>query len=232
MKVCKRGAGQLLDVSSAEGAASSSDQLAEDMAFVGLSLFPFFLFDPAEPDARAAFAAVAELDVAAMAESWPSVDVDDAMRCLLEMREDCRTRGLDSLSRDYRWLFVGPNRLQAPPWGSVYTDKDGVVFGESTLALRSWMRGHGIVRHEDMEVPDDHIGLMLSMAAWIAEHRPMLVREYVEKHMLTWTDHYLAQLEQAAEKGFYAALAHLTKLSLDGVHRMHALAVEYPTYYR
>ena len=34
---------------------------------------------------------------------------------------------------EYRRLFVGPGHLPAPPWGSVYTDRECVIFGEATL---------------------------------------------------------------------------------------------------
>ena len=46
----------------------------EAVAFVGASLAPFFLNDPRTGDAADAFAAMAELDVAAAAAEWPFVD--------------------------------------------------------------------------------------------------------------------------------------------------------------
>ena len=46
----------------------------------------------------------------------------------------------EELVWEYRRLFVGPGHLPAPPWGSVYTDHECVIFGEATLALRAWMR--------------------------------------------------------------------------------------------
>ena len=68
--------------------------------------------------------------------------------------------------QEYRRLFVGPAPKPAPPWGSVYTDRECVVFGESTLALRAWMRAQGIARLVDDKTPEDHIGLMLVLMAW------------------------------------------------------------------
>ncbi len=34
--------------------------------------------------------------------------------------------------------------LPSPPWGSVWLDRESVLFGDSTLALRQWMRESGI----------------------------------------------------------------------------------------
>ncbi len=132
----------------------------------------------------------------------------------------------------YRRLFVGPDRLVAPPWGSVYTDHECVIFGESTLALRAWMRAHGIERTTDERTPEDHIGLMLAMLSFLVQERPELVDEYAAGHLLTWAPHYLEQLEQAAEHPFYEGLARLTRRSLEGLQQERRLDVTVPRFYR
>ena len=38
------------------------------------------------------------------------------------------------------------------------------MFGETTLALRAWMRAHGVARATDEKTPEDHIGLMLALS--------------------------------------------------------------------
>lgn len=65
-------------------------------------------------------------------------------------------------------LFIGPWALPAPPWGSVWLDKESVLFGDSTLALREWMRATGIALSEQRSEPEDHFGTLLLLAAGCA----------------------------------------------------------------
>ena len=129
-------------------------------------------------------------------------------------------------------LFIGPWALPAPPWGSVYTDRECVVFGEATLALRAWMRRIGVARTTDERTPEDHIGLMLALLAYLAEERPELTDEYLRDHLLTWAPHYLEALEEAADHPFYQGLAALTRSTLLGLQEARGLEVVTPRFYR
>ena len=75
----------------------------------------------------------------------------------------------ESLPEAFQRLFVGPYALPSPPWGSVWLDRENVLFGESTLALRQWMRDNGIHVETEQNEPEDHFGSLLLMAAWLAE---------------------------------------------------------------
>lgn len=205
------------------------------IVFAGASLAPFFLNDPRTGDAADAFAALAELDVAAAAAEWPFVGDETAAvaEALAAMKEGLAAGAdHDDVVWEYRRLFVGPGHLPAPPWGSVYTDRECVVFGESTLALRAWMRTVGVERLADERTPEDHIGLMLALLSFLAAERPELVDDYLRDHLLTWAPHYLEALEEAAEQPFYAGLARLTRLTLAGIQRERGLTVELPRFYR
>lgn len=159
---------------------TSQDASLDAIAFAGATLAPFFLNDPRTGDAADAFAALAELDVEAAAAEWPFVDAVEAAADLALMREGL-VAGADNeeLVWEYRRLFVGPGHLPAPPWGSVYTDHECVIFGEATLALRAWMRACGIERTTDERTPEDHIGLMLALLSFLAVERPELVDDFL-----------------------------------------------------
>jgi TorA maturation chaperone TorD len=75
----------------------------------------------------------------------------------------------ESLPEAWQRLFIGPWALPAPPWGSVWLDKESVLFGDSTLALREWMRANGIALDADRNEPEDHFGTLLLLAAWLCE---------------------------------------------------------------
>ncbi|STU33781.1 twin-argninine leader-binding protein DmsD [Klebsiella pneumoniae] len=59
----------------------------------------------------------------------------------------------ETLPEAWQRLFIGPWALPAPPWGSVWLDKESVLFGDSTLALRQWMRENGIALEADGNEP-------------------------------------------------------------------------------
>lgn len=205
----------------------------EGIAFVGETLGPFFLQDPKTGEAGAAFQALAALDVDAAAAEWPFADEAEARACLALMKEGL-AHGIDDddLVWEYRRLFVGPAPKPAPPWGSVYTDRECVVFGESTLALRAWMRARGIERLVDDKTPEDHIGLMLVLMAWIARNQPADLDDFLRLHLLPWSSHFLDELAEAAKQPFYEGLARLAKASLEGIQAERALDVDYPRFYR
>lgn len=212
---------------------TSQDASLDAIAFAGATLAPFFLNDPRTGDAADAFAALAELDVEAAAAEWPFVDAVEAAADLALMREGL-VAGADNeeLVWEYRRLFVGPGHLPAPPWGSVYTDHECVIFGEATLALRAWMRAQGIARLVDDKTPEDHIGLMLVLMAWIARNQPADLDDYLRLHLLPWSSHFLDELAEAAKQPFYEGLARLAKASLEGIQSERALDVAYPRFYR
>ena len=215
-----------------ENMQDGSDVL-EGIAFVGETLGPFFLQDPKTGEAGAAFQALAALDVDAAAAEWPFAGEAEARACLALMKEGL-AHGIedDDLVWEYRRLFVGPAPKPSPPWGSVYTDRECVVFGESTLALRAWMRAQGIARLVDDKTPEDHIGLMLVLMAWIARNQPADLDDYLRLHLLPWSSHFLDELAEAAEQPFYEGLARLAKASLEGIQSERALDVAYPRFYR
>ena len=214
----------------------------EGVAFLGNTLAPFFLQDPRTGDAGAEFAAVAALDAQAAGAEWPFAGEAQAVSCLSMMVEglaSSRAAGEggafaadDDLMWEYRRLFIGPGAKPAPPWGSVYTDRECVVFGGTTLELRAWMSEHGVARTADEKTPEDHIGLMLALMAWLAQNQPADLSEFLSLHLLTWAGHFLDELADAAEHPFYKGLACLTKASLDGVRKTLGLEVVEPRFYR
>ena len=214
----------------------------EGVAFLGNTLAPFFLQDPRTGNADAEFAALAALDAQAAGAEWPFTSEAEAARDLSLMVEGLaasRAAGEgggfaadDELTWEYRRLFVGPAAKPAPPWGSVYTDRECVVFGATTLELRAWMRAHGVARTTDEKTPEDHIGLMLALMAWLAQNQPADLEEFLRLHLLTWAGHFLGELADAAEHPFYEGLARLTAASLDGVKDTLGLEVVEPRFYR
>ena len=113
-------------------------------------------------------------------------------------------------------LFIGPDALPAPPWGSVWLDRESVLFGDSTLALRQWMREQGIDVESAQNEPEDHIGTLLMLAAWLVESgRQTACDQLLAWHLLPWAGRFLAVFQAQAAHPFYAALGQLTLLTLN-----------------
>jgi TorA maturation chaperone TorD len=221
-----------------DSVSDPAPDVCEAIAFIGRILGSFFSYGP--PQTREALASIASLDVPAAAEEWPFVDTDAALLSLNLMQAgalpyadpNADAAAQDVLLWEYRRLFIGPNRKPAPPWGSVYTDKECVIFGLSCLDLRQWMRQNGVNRQTTHRTPEDHIGELLLLMAWLAQHRPELLGAFLSQHVLTWSSHMLAQLARGTEHPFYVGLAYLTKDSLEGIKDTLELQVLYPIYYR
>lgn len=210
----------------------SNPGMLDGIAFIGDALGPLFYYDPAGPEAASTYEALATLDTEAAALEWPYASPEKTQAALRLMAEGLAHGIDDDLVWEYRRLFVGPATKATPPWGSVYTDRECVIFGEATLGLRAWMRANGIERMTDEREPEDHIGLMLMMLSWISTNKPALLDAFLADHLLTWSSHFLDEVEQATEHPFYEGLARLTRLSLEGIQTERGLVVEHPRFYR
>ena len=224
------------------------EKTLKGIAFVGRTLGPLFRYDPLldREKLEALYVALARSNPTALCEEWPFVAPDEALEPITnmvrgakrfedELAVDNESLGAatSSLADEYRRLFVGPAKKAAAPWGSVYTDRDQVVFGLSTLELREWLRKNGIeVRRGESEEPEDHIGTMLELMAWLADNRPELLGDYLQHHLLTWAPHFLALMQNAAADAFFTGLAALTRSTLLGIQDALSLDVIEPRFYR
>jgi TorA maturation chaperone TorD len=129
------------------------------------------------------------------------------------------TEGARGLAREYQRLFIGPHHFNAPAWGSVYLDRDRVLFGASLLELRQWMCAGGITVNAEKREPEDHIGKMLVLMGWLAAEKPELIRTFLAQHLMPWAPRYLELLRQDAQQPFYEGLAVLTQSTLEGIVR-------------
>ncbi|WP_318389392.1 Tat proofreading chaperone DmsD [Enterobacter sp.] len=121
----------------------------------------------------------------------------------------------EPLSDAWQRLFIGPWALPAPPWGSVWLDRESVLFGDSTLALRQWMRENSIVFETGQNEPEDHFGTLLMLTAWLMEQsRYRECEQLLAWHLLPLAGRFLTVFNEHAGHPFYRALGELTRLTL------------------
>ncbi|MDF7681770.1 Tat proofreading chaperone DmsD [Enterobacteriaceae bacterium ESL0689] len=121
----------------------------------------------------------------------------------------------EPLADAFQRLFIGPYALPAPPWGSVWLDHESVLFGDSTLALRQWLRDHNIHCTTAQNEPEDHFGALLLLTAWLAETgRHDECQQLLAWHLLPWSSRFLEVFIEHAGHPFYQALGELARHTL------------------
>lgn len=159
---------------------------------------------------------------------WPLAserldDIARQLRCDMSPANETRAAA-------WQRLFIGPGTLPAPPWGSVWLDSENVLFGESMLVLRRWMVFNGIDFHTDQNEPCDHIGILLLLAAWLAELGcERLLTQLLGWHVLPWTARFLEVFIERSGHPFYAAVGKLTQLTLCDWQRSMPIVVSQKT---
>lgn len=179
----------------------------ESFAFSARVLGALFGF---APDSEQAAPLVSALTTSDWYQDWPY-----AHESLATLAQTFKTPSDEPLTEAWQRLFIGPYALPAPPWGSVWLDRESVLFGESTLALRQWMRENAIAFDMQQNEPEDHIGTLLMLAAWLAENgRDTQCDQLLAWHLLPWSHRFLSVFIDNAGHPFYEALGKLAQLTL------------------
>ena len=140
--------------------------------------------------------------------------------------EVCRSaKGVDPkrLRSEYTRLFLGPEKLPAPPWESVYVTGEPLLFQESTLAVREAYRRSGYACVGYPREADDHVAIELDFMATLAsktcetmgDDRDVLAAQltFLEEHLLVWLDSFSERLGACGTvSAFYPSFARLAAL--------------------
>ncbi|WP_312740281.1 Tat proofreading chaperone DmsD [Cedecea neteri] len=190
----------------------SEQQRLSAIALSGRVLGALFYHAPSHPDSTALMAMLAAPD---WMSEWPFQT--PTLAAVAPLMATGQTDRATPINEEFQRMFIGPYALPAPPWGSVYLDKENVLFGDSLLELRQWMREQGFAPQTEQNEPEDHFGLMLMLAAWLADQglrQPL--DELLAWHLLPWAERYLSLFTENAANDFYLGLGELAKLTLSG----------------
>ena len=189
---------------------SQTTQRLATIALTGRVLGALYYQAPTSQDVASLYATLEDPE---WVKQWPVQH--EELAAIAQQMADGFSYSQESLSEAWQRLFIGPYALPASPWGSVYLDKENVLFGDSMLELRQWMRENDIANEQESNEPDDHIGLLLMLAAWLAEEGLVQkVDELLAWHILPWSGRFLELFIANAQHPFYQALGELTQSTL------------------
>ncbi len=182
-------------------------RFVEAIAITGRVLGGLFYYDPQSENIAPLIAAFRD---GSWAQQWP-----ESIPFKPELVDSFQVASDEPLSEAFQRLFVGPYALPAPPWGSVWLDRENVLFGDSTLVLRQWMREKGIAFEAQQNEPEDHFGTLLMLAAWLKENnRDEEWQQLLGWHLLPWSGRFLEEFIAHAEHPFYRSLGELAQQTL------------------
>ena len=197
----------------------------DDFAFSARILGGLFYYPPDSEQAQALIAAFSQGE---WQTQWPLAQ--DALAPLVPLfSAECE----ESIPQAWQRLFIGPWALPAPPWGSVWLDQESVLFGESTLELRQWMRDNHIAWDTHQNEPEDHFGTLLMLAAWLDENqRYSACDELLAWHFLPWAGRFLEVFVAEANHPFWQAAGTLAQLTLNDWQSRLLMPVAQKTFHR
>ncbi len=137
----------------------------------------------------------------------------------------------ESLAVEHARLFVGPFKLVAPPYGSLYLDGVKTVMGESTGRVSSFYASCGLHLADDFHEMPDHIAVELEFLSLLA-HREResvatgdrgeanrftgLQRSFLDRFLLPWLSPFTRSILEGTESPFYQAIARCTETFVTG----------------
>ena len=122
----------------------------------------------------------------------------------------------------YAKLFVGPNELLAPPYGSVYLDGEKTVMGDSTMEVIKMYEEQGLSMDGEFRNLPDHITVELEFmyylilkevealekSQWDAALDFIKKQEFFLNNFLQrWVKPFCDKIKQGTDNEFYTSLA-------------------------
>ncbi len=127
----------------------------------------------------------------------------------------------DELLVAYTRLFLGPGKIPAPPYGSVYLDNNSLVAGPSTLAVKNIYAEAGLKVEKDQSELPDHAAIELEFSAFLLdqalacksspEQKQILQcqADFEETYLRSWLPEFGRRIEAEKAHSFYDNLGQI-----------------------
>lgn len=161
---------------------------------------------------------------ASMLAAAERIDADLASRAR-RLGESYDAAGPEALLVDYTRLFLGPTRVLAQPYGSVWLDSAKSLMEDSTMAVVALYAEGGFEIGEDFRELPDHVAAELEFLYLLLfreneAHRnadrealaatTLLRKRFLDEHVGSWVGPFTDAVKAGAETAFYRELAGIT----------------------
>lgn len=146
---------------------------------------------------------------------WPVAEnqktISRGLKILQDYSSQWKPDLMESLKQDYTRLFIGLERMLAPPYASVYLGKDFLLYEKPVLDVRQFYKNIGLYVNPKKNEPDDHIGFELFCLSYLCEKTDQAaLSEFLSDHLNPWLNSFMSKVLDKAQTSFYRGLAFLT----------------------
>ncbi|MEC4271808.1 molecular chaperone TorD family protein [Adlercreutzia sp. R25] len=151
------------------------------------------------------------VDPSLMASACEAAGIDPGLGLRVCESGNAALRDIEAATGVYMRLFVGPGKLAAPPWESVYRSRSKALFQTETLDVRNAYRVAGYLPEGYPHVADDHLALELGFLAALArqmvdrrasgepyDDATASSRTFIDEHLGRWLSRYRDDLARGA----------------------------------
>lgn len=196
-------------------------------------LFSAWPLEPVSPEAREALAELAQVYGQVYAQTNGGAVADTERAGAGGIAKDITGQtGNDAalaaeaqlLHQEHLLLFSGPGPL-APPWESVWREKERLLFGEQTVLVRQCYNEWGLELVDAGRSPEDHLGFELAFVVHLLQAQAArpdakileALTDFLDEHLLQWAEPCLRQVMKSATLPFYRGVGLLCLDALFGL---------------
>lgn len=132
----------------------------------------------------------------------------------------------EELALEHTRLFIGPYRLPAPPYESVYRTAERLVMQQPTIEVRKAYRNAGLEIKGIHTNPDDHISAELEFMEYLCDKAASSLKnqdtheavkhiecqqKFLEEHLNKWVPAFAEDIITNAKQDFYRGAALLLR---------------------
>lgn len=147
-----------------------------------------------------------------------------ASKVIQEIEENKNNNYINLIIDDYQRLFVGPDKILAPLWESVYKTKDKLLFGYIELEVRRYYNSVGldVKKSEPADFLPIELLFMSRLSQESGKENLEIINECLDKqlnflkeHLLSWIPLWTEDVNQNAEMQFWKGISQITKRWLE-----------------
>ncbi len=153
-----------------------------------------------------------------------------AAQAAARLEDLCVSSTEEELLVEYARLFLGPNRLVAPPYGSCYLDEERLLMGNSTLEALRIYREHGVEMDEHFREAPDHVSVELEFQYFLIFQQVKALRkgeieeagrllnahaDFRDRFLTKWIPPFTENIIENTTSEFYRQLAKCLHLFIE-----------------